>query len=56
MLENILPMSPSRSFVVSCLILYLSHFEFIFVYGVRVYSNFIDFHAAVQLAQHYLLN
>ena len=29
----------------------LRHFEFIFVYGVRVYSNFIDLHAVVQLSQ-----
>ena len=33
----------------------LSHFEFIFVHGVRVCSNFIDLHAAVQLSQHHLL-
>ena len=33
----------------------LSHFEFIFVYGVREYSNFIDLYVAVQLSQHHLL-
>ena len=33
----------------------LSHFEFIFVYGVRMCSNFIDLRAAVQLSQHHLL-
>ena len=33
----------------------LIHFEFIFVYGVRVCSNFIDLHVAVQLFQHHLL-
>ena len=40
----------------------LSHFEFIFVHGVRVCSNFlrvcsnfIDLHAAIQLSQHHLL-
>ena len=33
----------------------LRHFEFIFVYGVRVYSNFIDLHAGVQLSQQHLL-
>ena len=39
--------------MVSCLIFKsLSHFKFIFVYGVRVYSNFTDLHAAVQLFQH----
>ena len=37
------------------LFLSLSHFEFIFVFGVRVCSNFIDLHAAVQLSQHHLL-
>ena len=32
--------------MVSCLMLKsLSHFEFIFVYGVRVCSNVIDLHA-----------
>ena len=36
--ENVLPMFSSRSFMVSCLILKsLSHFEFIFVYGVRLW-------------------
>ena len=41
--------------MVSCLILKSLHnFEFIFVYGVRECSNFIDFHAAVQLSQHHL--
>ena len=33
----------------------LSHFEFIFVYGVRVSSNVIDLHVAVQLSQHHVL-
>ena len=56
MSENVLPMFCSRSLMVSCLIFKsLSHFEFIFVYGVRVYSNFIDLHAAVQLSPHHLL-
>ena len=37
--------------MVSCLIFKsLSHFEFIFVYGVRAYSIFIDLHVAVQLS------
>ena len=41
--------------MVSCLIFkYLSHFEFIFVYGVRECSDFIGLHAAVQLSQHHL--
>ena len=33
----------------------LSHPEFIFVYGERVYSNFIDFHVAVQISQPHML-
>ena len=33
----------------------LSHFEFIFVYSVRMCSNFIDLHAAGWLSQHHLL-
>ena len=33
----------------------LSHFKFIFMYGKRLSSNFIDLHAAVQLYQHHLL-
>ena len=32
----------------------LSHFEFIFVYGVKKYSNFID--SAAWLSKHHLLN
>ena len=32
----------------------LSHFEFIFMDGVRLCSNFIDLHVAVQLFQHHL--
>ena len=56
MSENVLPMFSSRGFMVSCLIFKsLSHFEFIFVHGVRVCSSFIDLHAAVQFSQHYLL-
>ena len=40
----------------SCLIFKsLSHFEFIFVYDVKVCCNFIDLHVAVQLPQHHLL-
>ena len=56
MSENVLPMFSSRNFMVSCLIFRsLNYFEFIFVYGVRKYSNFIDLHEAVQLSQHHLL-
>ena len=56
MSEDVLPMFSSRSFMVSCLIFRsFSHFEFIFVYGVRVCSNIIDLYAAVQLVQQHLL-
>ena len=56
MSENVLPMFSFKSCMVSCLIFNsLSHFEFIFGYGVRVCSNFIDLHAPVQLSQHHLL-
>ena len=41
----------------SCLIFKcLSHFELIFVYGVKVCSNFTDLHTAVQLSQYHLLS
>uniref|UniRef100_A0A8D1L5E0 Secreted protein n=1 Tax=Sus scrofa TaxID=9823 RepID=A0A8D1L5E0_PIG len=54
--ENVLPMFSSRSLMVSCLTFKsLSHFEFIFVHGLRVCSSFIDLHAAVQFSQHHLL-
>ena len=33
----------------------LIHFEFIFVYGVREYSNFILLHVALQFSQNHLL-
>ena len=57
MSENALPMFSSRSFMVSCLTFKsFSHFEFIFVHGVRVCSSFVDLHAAVQVSQKYLLN
>ena len=43
MSTNVLPVCSSRSFVMSCFIFgSLSHFEFIFTYGGRVCSNFID--------------
>ena len=51
-----LPMFSSRGFRVSCFIFKsLSHFEFIFVYGVRECSNFTDLHEVIQLSQHHLL-
>ena len=41
--------------MVLCLIFkYVNYFEFIFVYGVRECSNFIDLLVAVQLSQHHL--
>uniref|UniRef100_A0A8D0VTV6 Uncharacterized protein n=1 Tax=Sus scrofa TaxID=9823 RepID=A0A8D0VTV6_PIG len=57
MSESVLPMFSSRSLMVSCLLLKsFSHLEFIFVHGVRVCSNFIALHAAVQFSQKCLLN
>ena len=54
MSENVLPMFSSRSFSVSCLIFKsLSHFEFIFVYGVRECSTPLIY--SIQLSQHHLL-
>ena len=54
--ENVLPVLSTRNFIVSCLIFKsLRHFEFIFVDGVRVCSNFIDLHVAVQLSQNNLM-
>ena len=47
--ENVLPILSSRSFMILCLV-----FEFIFVYGKRTCSDFIDKHTA-QLSQHHLL-
>ena len=56
MSESVLPMFSSRSLMVSCLIFkFLSHFEFIFVHGVRVCSSFLALHAAVQVSQQCLL-
>ena len=45
-----------RSFIVSFLIFKsLSHFEFTFVYTVRLCPDLTDLHAAVELPQHHLL-
>ena len=53
MSENVLPMFSSRSDKVSCFIFKsLSHFEFIFVCALRVCSDLIDLHVAVQFFQH----
>ena len=41
--------------VLWCHVLYLSHFEIIFVHGVRMCSKFIGLHVAVQLSYNHLL-
>ena len=49
-------MFSSKTFIVSSLTFRsLTHFEFIFVYSVREYSNFILLHVAVQFSKHHLL-
>ena len=56
MLENVFPIFSSRSFILSFFMFKsLSHFEFIFVHGMRVCSSVIDLHATVQFFQHNLL-
>ena len=56
MSESVLPMFSSKSFRVSGLTFRsLIHFEFVFVCGVREYSNLILLHVVVQLFQHHLL-
>ena len=56
MSENVLCVFSTKSFMVSCLVFKsLSHFQFIFVYGVRECSNFIDLYVAVKLSQHHQL-
>ena len=56
MTESVWPMFSSKSFIVSELVSRcLTHFEFIFVYGVSQCSNFIPLHVAVQFNQHHLL-
>ena len=53
---SVLPMFSSKSSIVSHLTFRsLVHFEFIFVYGVRTYFNFILLHVVVQFYQHHLL-
>ena len=57
MLESVLPMFSSRSFIVSGLMFRpLIHFEFIFVYGVRKCVSFILLQVVEQFSQHHLLN
>ena len=56
MSKSVLPMFFSKSYIVfSFTFGSLIHFEFIFVYGVREFSNFILLHVAVQFSQHHLL-
>ena len=56
MLESVLPVFSYKGLMVSCpMCKSLSHFEFIFVHGMGVCSNFIGLHAAVRLSQHRLL-
>jgi len=56
MLESVLPMFSSRSFIVSDLTFRsLIHFQFIFVYGVRKCSSFILLQVVDQFSQHHLL-
>ena len=55
MLESVLPMFSSRSFIVSGLMFRpLIHFEFIFVYGVRKCSSFILLQVVDHFSQHHL--
>jgi len=56
MLESVLPMFSSRTFIVSGrMFRSLIHFEFIFVYGVRKCSSFILLQVVYQFPQHHLL-
>ena len=56
MLESVLPMFSSRSFIVSGLTFRsLIHFEFIFLYGVRKCSSFILLQVVDQFSQHHLV-
>ena len=56
MLESVLPMFSSRSFIVSGLTFRsLIHLEFIFVNGVRKCSSFILLQEVDQFSQHHLL-
>ena len=56
MSESVLPVFLPKSFIVSGLTFRSStHFEFIFVYGVRKYYNLILLHVVEQFSQHHLL-
>ena len=54
MSKSVLPMFSYESFTVSGLTFgSLIHFQFIFVCGVREFSNFIILHVVVQFSQHH---
>ena len=54
--EIFLPVFSSRSFIVSALtFMFLIHFEFVFVFGVRAWLNFILLPVTFQFTQHHLL-
>ena len=56
MSKNVLPMFSSKNFIVSVLMFRsFTHFEFIFVYGVRKYSSFILLQMVDQFSQHHVL-
>ena len=56
MLESVLPMFSSRSFIVSGLTFRSSiHFEFVLVYGVRKCSSLVLLQVVDQFSQHHLL-
>ena len=56
MSESVLPMFSSRSFIVSGLTFRsLTHFEVIFVYGVRKCLSFVLLQVVDQFSQHHLL-
>ena len=51
MSEDVLPMLPSSGFIVLWLVFKcLSHFQFILVHNIELYSNLIDLDAAVQIS------
>ena len=53
---SVLPMFFSKTFIFSGLTFRSSiHFQFIFLHGIRQFSNFILLHVTVQFSQHYLL-
>ena len=56
MVKSVLPVFSCKSFIVFGLTFRsLIHFEFIFLCGVRVYSNLILLHVEEQFSQHLLL-